>query len=116
MKTYDLYTDTGGTLLADGKKLSKDDVCVEAIGAMDEINSFLGLIYAQLADEDLKAIIDYIQRNLCRINSVLGNANVYRAVYGKMLRDKKREELKREELKKEISQLQEEETEGVAAC
>ena len=76
MKTYDLYTDTGGTLLADGKKLSKDDVCVEAIGAMDEINSFLGLIYAQLVDEDLKAMIDYIQRNLCRINSVLGNANV----------------------------------------
>jgi cob(I)alamin adenosyltransferase len=43
---------------------------------MDEINSFLGIIYAQLADEDLKAMIDYIQRNLCRINSVLGNANV----------------------------------------
>jgi cob(I)alamin adenosyltransferase len=69
MKTYDLYTDSGGTLLADGKKLSKDDVCVE-------INSFLGIIYAQLVDEDLKAMIDYIQRNLCRINSVLGNANV----------------------------------------
>jgi cob(I)alamin adenosyltransferase len=76
MKTYDLYTDTGGTLLADGKKLRKDDICVEAIGAMDEINSFLGIIYAQFADEDLKAMIDYIQRNLCRINSVLGNANV----------------------------------------
>jgi cob(I)alamin adenosyltransferase len=73
MKTYDLYTDTGGTLLADGKKLSKHDVCVEAIGAVDEINSFLGIIYAQLADEDLKAMIDHIQRNLCRINSVLGN-------------------------------------------
>jgi cob(I)alamin adenosyltransferase len=76
MKTYDLYTDGGGTLLADGKKLSKDDIRVEAIGTMDEINSFLGLVYAQLADEDLKAMIDYIQRNLCRINSVLGNANV----------------------------------------
>ena len=76
MKTYDHYTDSGGTLLADGTKLSKDDACVEAIGAMDEINSFLGIIYAELADEDLKAMIDYIQRNLCRINSVLGNANV----------------------------------------
>lgn len=76
MKTYDLYTDTGGTLLADGTKLSKNDACVEAIGAMDEINSFLGIIYAQLADEDLKARIDSIQRNLCRINSVLGNAHV----------------------------------------
>lgn len=76
MKTYDLYTDTGGTLLADGTKLGKDDVCVEAIGAVDEINSFLGIIYAQLGDEYLKAMIDYIQRNLCRINSVLGNANV----------------------------------------
>ena len=63
MKTYDLYTDTGGTILADGTKLGKDDVCVEAIGAMDEINSFLGIIYAHLADEYLKAMIDFIQRN-----------------------------------------------------
>jgi cob(I)alamin adenosyltransferase len=77
MKTYDLYTDTGGTLLADGKKLSKDDVRVDAIGAIDEINSFLGVIYARLADEDLKDMIDFIQRNLCRINSVLGSADVY---------------------------------------
>jgi ATP:cob(I)alamin adenosyltransferase len=76
MKTYDLYTDTGGTLLADGKKLSKDDVCVEASGAIDEINSFLGILYAYLADEDHKARIDIVQRNLCRINSVLGNADV----------------------------------------
>jgi len=76
MKTYDSYTDTGGTLLADGKKLSKDSSLVKAIGAMDEANSFLGLIYAQLADDDLRAMIDEIQRNLCRINSVLGNAGV----------------------------------------
>lgn len=76
MKTYDLYTDSGGTLLADGTKLSKDDLCVEAIGTVDEINSFLGVIYAQLADEKLTSMIDFIQRNLCRINSVLGNANV----------------------------------------
>ena len=76
MKTYDRYTDTGGTLLADGKKLNKDDAVVEAIGAMDEANSFLGVIYAQLANDDLRAMIDGIQRNLCRINSVLGNAGV----------------------------------------
>ena len=76
MKVYDLYTDTGGTLLADGKKLGKDDLRVEAIGTIDETNSFLGLIYAQLMDDDLKEIIDDIQRNLCRINSVLGNAQV----------------------------------------
>lgn len=76
MKIYDRYTDTGGTLLADGKKLSKDSSLVKAIGAMDEANSFLGLIYAQLPDDDLRAMIDEIQRNLCRINSVLGNAAV----------------------------------------
>jgi cob(I)alamin adenosyltransferase len=76
MKTYDHYTDTGGTLLADGKKLGKDDLCVEAIGTIDEANSFLGLIYAQLMNDDLKEITDDIQKNLCRINSVLGNAQV----------------------------------------
>jgi cob(I)alamin adenosyltransferase len=76
MKIYDLYTDTGGTILADGKKLGKDNLLVEAIGTIDEINSFLGLIYAQLIDDDLKDMINDIQRNLCRINSVLGNAQV----------------------------------------
>ena len=76
MKTYDLYTDTGGTILADGKKLGKDDLCIEAIGTIDETNSFLGLIYAQLVDDDLREIIDDIQNNLCRINSDLGNAQV----------------------------------------
>ena len=76
MKTYDNYTDTGGTLLADGKKLSKDDILVEAIGTMDEVNSFLGIIYAQLTDDDLKSMIDQIQRNICQINAVLGNARV----------------------------------------
>ena len=76
MKAYDQYTDTGGTLLADGKKLSKDNALVKAIGAMDEANSFLGLIYAQLTDDDLRDKIDWIQRNICRINSVLGNAGV----------------------------------------
>ena len=76
MKAYDHYTDTGGTLLADGKKLSKDSALVKAIGAMDEANSFLGLVYAQLADDDLRTLVDWIQRNLCRINSVLGNAGV----------------------------------------
>jgi cob(I)alamin adenosyltransferase len=76
MKTYDHYTDTGGTLLADGKKLSKDNARMEAIGAVDEANSFLGIIYANLADEDLRVMIDRIQRDLCRINAVLGNAGV----------------------------------------
>ena len=57
MKTYDHYTDTGGTLLADGKKLSKDDTRMEAIGAVDEANSFLGIIYSNLADDDLRVII-----------------------------------------------------------
>ncbi|MDY6855220.1 MAG: cob(I)yrinic acid a,c-diamide adenosyltransferase [Thermodesulfobacteriota bacterium] len=74
MKNYDNYTDTGGTLLADGKKLSKDDNLVEAIGTMDEVNSFLGVIYAQLTGDDLKFMIDQIQRNICQINAVLGNA------------------------------------------
>lgn len=30
MKTHDLYTDAGGRLLADGQKLSKDDVRVDS--------------------------------------------------------------------------------------
>ena len=57
--------------------------------------------------------------NAVRKRFRLGDSQVmeeYRAVYGKMLRDKKREELKREELKKEIDQLQDDETEGAAAC
>ena len=76
MKIYDPYTDTGNTILADGTKLAKEHVLVEAMGTIDETNSFLGIIYAQHIDDDLKEIIDKVQRNLCRINSVLGNAPV----------------------------------------
>ena len=49
--------------------------------------------------------------NAVRKRFRLGDSQVmeeYRAVYGKMLRDKKREELKREEIRREINQLTEE--------
>jgi len=49
--------------------------------------------------------------NAVRKRFRLGDSQVmeeYRAVYGRMLRDKKREELKREEIRREINQLTEE--------
>ena len=76
MKKYDLYTDTGGTFLADGSKYDKNDMLVEAIGCIDEVNSYLGIIYAQLFYSDLKRIIDQIQQELCEINAVLSNAHI----------------------------------------
>jgi len=76
MKTYDAYTDSGGTLLADGSKRRKDDMLIEAIGKLDEVNSFLGIIYSRISFHDLQEIMDHIQTDLCTLNSFLGNAGV----------------------------------------
>ena len=42
--------DTGATSLADGRRYAKHDVAIEVVGALDEANSFLGLLAAGTTD------------------------------------------------------------------
>src|SRR3989344_736206 len=48
IKVYTKTGDSGTTSLLGGKRLSKNDARVEAYGTVDELNSLLGMIIADL--------------------------------------------------------------------
>ena len=54
--------DAGTTKLLYGQRVSKADMRVEAYGAIDELNSFLGLARALCGDAEIKAILEALQR------------------------------------------------------
>ncbi len=50
-KIYTRTGDTGETGLADGRRVTKDHPRIEAIGELDTLNSQLGLLLAELAEQ-----------------------------------------------------------------
>jgi cob(I)alamin adenosyltransferase len=63
-KIYTRTGDAGDTGMADGSRVSKDDVLMHAQGDVDELNSLLGLLVSQLSDEFFKEVIFTVQNNL----------------------------------------------------
>lgn len=68
-KIYTRTGDDGTTGLGDGQRVSKDDLRVEAYGTVDETNSAIGLLRAQLnhgldAPHELDAALSRIQHEL----------------------------------------------------
>ncbi|MDX1757467.1 MAG: cob(I)yrinic acid a,c-diamide adenosyltransferase [Marinobacter sp.] len=59
-KIYTRTGDDGTTGLADGSRVGKNSLRVEALGTVDEVNSHLGLLIELLAGED--ALIPLLQR------------------------------------------------------
>lgn len=66
MTVYTKTGDKGKTGTASGRRVSKASKLIQAIGAIDELNSYLGII-GKLTD---------IQRNLFTINSMLSGAKL----------------------------------------
>lgn len=56
--------DTGETGLADGSRVAKDHALIRAIGDVDELNSFIGVLAAQIAEEKLRLVTRRIQNDL----------------------------------------------------
>lgn len=56
--------DGGETGLGDGSRVAKDDARIEALGNVDELNSQLGLLIADVEHEDLRACLTRIQNDL----------------------------------------------------
>jgi len=55
--------DKGETSLADGSRVAKSDPRIHAIGAVDELNSFVGLLVVELRGEDRHSdILDALNR------------------------------------------------------
>jgi cob(I)alamin adenosyltransferase len=67
MPIYTRTGDDGTTSLFGGKRISKSDPLVDLYGSIDELNSWVGLINAELHDSRLTDV----QRNLLTIGSVL---------------------------------------------
>ena len=57
--------DSGTTGLGDGTRVAKNDARIEAIGTVDELNSWVGLLAAEVdEDDDLKSLLLDCQQRL----------------------------------------------------
>jgi cob(I)alamin adenosyltransferase len=63
-RIYTRTGDDGSTGLGDGKRVAKNSLRVEAIGAVDELNSVLGLLASESLPPDIRQSIDDIQHEL----------------------------------------------------
>ena len=64
-KIYTKTGDNGTTGLGDGSRVAKDSLRVEAYGTADELNSFIGLLRAELTDDHhLQPVLSRIQHEL----------------------------------------------------
>ena len=80
MKNY--YGDQGKTFLFSNEKVDKDSVRVEAIGAVDEFNSVIGLARSKIEDKELDDVLKRVQQQVFAIGSdiatSIGTKKVYR--------------------------------------
>ena len=64
-KIYTRTGDDGTTGLGDGSRINKDHLRMEAIGTVDEINSHLGVLIAELpGEDDYAALLSRLQHDL----------------------------------------------------
>jgi cob(I)alamin adenosyltransferase len=81
-KIYTRTGDTGTTGLADGSRVSKDAPRIEAIGAVDELNSTLGMLLAEPLPDPIRKCLDGVQNDLFDLGgelSVPGHAIMSKA-------------------------------------
>ena len=70
-KIYTKTGDKGSTSLIGGTKVPKSDLRIETYGTVDELNSWIGLLNDQLADETIQPELREIQDRLFTIGSSL---------------------------------------------
>ena len=63
-KIYTRTGDAGTTGLGDGSRVTKDSLRIEAIGAVDELNSALGVLLAESIPEDIRGGLHAVQHDL----------------------------------------------------
>ncbi len=64
MKAYTGTGDKGETSLYGGTRVGKENPRVEAYGAVDELNSYVGLVRAWLKDGHIDGILRMVQKDL----------------------------------------------------
>ena len=73
MSIYTKFGDKGKTSLYGGKTVSKGSTRVESYGAIDELNSYLGIVLSTLKNKTLKIKLIQIQKDLFEIGSSLSS-------------------------------------------
>lgn len=68
--------DDGTTGMADGTRLTKDDPRVEALGAVDELNSQLGLLRAWAGDVPAGQPLAEVQQDLFDLGAVIARGKL----------------------------------------
>ena len=81
MAIYTRRGDKGKTSLYDSRnkqetRVDKDSVKIAAIGSIDELNSYLGLVVALSTEPKTAKFIKGIQSDLLRIGSILAGSNL----------------------------------------
>lgn len=70
-KIYTRTGDSGSTGLGDGARVQKDSLRVEALGAVDELNSALGVLLAEPLAQDVREQLIAIQHDLFELGGEL---------------------------------------------
>ncbi|MDP3955143.1 MAG: cob(I)yrinic acid a,c-diamide adenosyltransferase [bacterium] len=76
MPIYTKKGDQGKSSLLDHKLLGKDDLHFEALGCLDEANSYLGLARCYCQNKKLQADLEQVQHDLIDISSSLASFRV----------------------------------------
>jgi cob(I)alamin adenosyltransferase len=63
-KVYTRTGDQGQTSLVNGERVSKASLRVEAYGAVDELNSFLGLARTKITGTEIQKLLEQVQNDL----------------------------------------------------
>ncbi len=63
-KIYTRTGDAGTTGLGDGSRVPKDNARIEAIGAVDELNSAIGVVLAEPIPENVSSVLTRVQHEL----------------------------------------------------
>ncbi len=73
-KMYTSRGDKGETDLMGGKRVSKDDLRINALGEVDELNAVIGVTIALLKDKGIVDILSRVQNDLFTVGSDLSIA------------------------------------------
>ena len=71
MKIYTKTGDRGDTSLLGGQRVPKDALRIEAYGTVDELNSAIGVVRADLDDPEIDRILEEIQNGLFELGADL---------------------------------------------
>jgi cob(I)alamin adenosyltransferase len=63
-KIYTRTGDGGETGLADGRRVAKDNARIEAMGAVDELNSAIGMLLCESLPQDIRGCLLQVQNDL----------------------------------------------------